>query len=49
MEEAGCGFRLTLPYALHFGVLLSTEVEHEVVPWLSIIFTHRVKRTDLQG
>jgi hypothetical protein len=26
-------------------VLLSIEVEHEVVPWLSVIFTHRVKRS----
>ena len=45
MEEARCGFRLTLPYALHLEVLLSIEVEHEVAPWLSVIFTHRVKRT----
>ncbi|MCJ2058663.1 glycosyltransferase [Methylobacterium sp. J-048] len=49
MEEARCGFRLTLPYALHLEVLLSIEVEHEVVPWLSVIFTHRVKRADRQG
>ena len=48
-EEARCGFRLTLPYALHLEVLLSIEVEHEVVPWLFIIFTHRVKRADRQG
>ena len=26
MEEARCGFRLTLPYALHLEVLLSIEV-----------------------
>ncbi|SFL48796.1 glycosyltransferase family 2 protein [Methylobacterium pseudosasicola] len=49
MEEARCGFRLTLPYALHLEVLLSIEVEHEVVPWLSVIFTHRVKRSGQQG
>ena len=49
MEEARCGFRLTLPYALHLEVLLSIEVEHEVAPWLSVIFTHRVKRTDRQA
>ncbi len=49
MEEARCGFRLTLPYALHLEVLLSIEVEHEVVPWLSVIFTHRVKRADRHG
>jgi glycosyltransferase involved in cell wall biosynthesis len=49
MEEARCGFRLTLPYALHLEVLLSIEVEHAVVPWLSIIFTHRVMRSDGQS
>lgn len=49
MEEARCGFRFTLPYALHLEVLLSIEVEHEVVPWLSVIFTHRVKRAAERG
>ena len=44
MEEARCGFRFTLPYALHLEVVLHIEVEQEVVPWLCIIFTHRVKR-----
>jgi hypothetical protein len=38
-------FRFTLPYALHLEVLLSTEVEHEVEPRLSVIITHRVKRS----
>ncbi len=35
MEEARCGFRFTLPYALHLEVLISIEDEHTVVPWLS--------------
>ena len=49
MPTAYRGFRFTLPYALHLEVLLSIEVEHEVVPWLSVIFTHRVKRAVEQG
>ena len=46
MEEARCGFQFALPYALHLEVLLRIEVAHAVVPWLSIILTHRVKKAD---
>ena len=49
MEEARCGIRFTLPFALHLEVLIAIEVEHAVVPWLSVIFTHRVKRSAEQG
>nr|WP_049961837.1 glycosyltransferase [Methylobacterium sp. B34] len=49
MEEARCGFQFVLPYALHLEVLLRIEVAHEVMPWLSIILTHRVKKSDRQA
>ena len=41
VDEARCGFRFTLPYDQHLEVRLLIEVEHVVVPWLSITVAHQ--------
>ena len=42
VEEAPSGFCFNLPYAPLLHVRLKIEFEHEVHPWLSLMFTHRV-------